>query len=241
MLNLAKIVKPWKEAGALNAQLAPYGFWDGHTLLTKSGDLAVMLRAGCVDYESLDSAGQEYAVRRMESAMKGFDPGFHIYQYLFKRSRPDIPFTNYGDPIVDMAVGQRRDYFAAKADRLYEIEIVYVLLLEGPPDGFSDCLRVQVVVLVGFHIRLHVLRRHQPGIVALIPQGASEAMGSPASFHPDQHRLARGRVKQELAPRKLFAEHNRARGAESNEVKSSLTQVDAKRCDLHDAISCQPR
>ena len=143
MLNLAKIVKPWKEAGALNAQLAPYGFWDGHTMLTKSGDLAVMLRAGCVDYESLDSAGQEYAVRRMESAMKGFDPGFHVYQCLFKRSRPDIPFANYGDPIVDMAVRQRRDYFAAKADRLYEIEIVYVLLLEGPQSktGFLAAMK----------------------------------------------------------------------------------------------------
>ena len=27
MLNIAKMLKPWKEAGSLNAQLNLYGFW----------------------------------------------------------------------------------------------------------------------------------------------------------------------------------------------------------------------
>ena len=132
MLNLAKIVKPWKEAGALSASLSLYGFWNERTLLTKSGDLGVVLRATGVDYESLDSGQQEYAVRRIESAMKSFDQGFHIYQYLFKRNRPAIPFAPHDDPIVDMVIGQRRDYFESKRDRLFEIEIFYVILLEGP-------------------------------------------------------------------------------------------------------------
>jgi type IV secretion system protein VirB4 len=44
-----------------------------------------------VDYESLDRAAQEYAVKRLEAALKAFGPGFHVYQYLFRSNRPDVP------------------------------------------------------------------------------------------------------------------------------------------------------
>ena len=77
MLNIARVLKPWKEAASLNAQINLYGFWDSTTFLTKSGDLGVVLRIEGVDYESLDSGEQEYAVRRLEAALKAFGPGFH--------------------------------------------------------------------------------------------------------------------------------------------------------------------
>src|SRR5450631_1871505 len=85
-----------------------------------------------VDYESLDRAEQEYAVKRLEAALKAFSPGFHIYQYLFKSNRPDIPFAKYGDPIVDAAIDQRRQFFEEKRDHLYQVEIFYAIVLEGP-------------------------------------------------------------------------------------------------------------
>ena len=68
----------------------------------------MVLQVQGVDYESLDTAGQEYAVKRLESALKAFGQGFHVYQYLFKANRPEIPFANYDDPIVEAAVEQRR-------------------------------------------------------------------------------------------------------------------------------------
>ena len=37
----------------------------------------------------------------------------------------------YDDPVVEAAVDQRRRFFAAKRDCLYQIEIFYVVLLEG--------------------------------------------------------------------------------------------------------------
>ena len=84
-----------------------------------------------VDYESLDRAAQEYAVKRLEAALKAFGPGFHVYQYLFKSNRPDIPFAHYDDPVVEAAIEQRRQFFEAKKDRLYQIEIFYAIVLEG--------------------------------------------------------------------------------------------------------------
>src|ERR1700678_3489823 len=131
MLRLDKVIKPWKESAALNDHINLYGFWNETAFLTKSGDLGMVLSVSGVDYESLDRSEQEYAVKRLESALKAFGPGFHIYQYLFKSNRPDIPFAHYDDPIVEAAVEQRRKFFEAKRDHLYQVEIFYCILLEG--------------------------------------------------------------------------------------------------------------
>ncbi len=131
MLRLDKVIKPWKESAALNDHINLYGFWNETAFLTKSGDLGMVLRIPGVDYESLDRSQQEYAVKRLEAALKAFGPGFHVYQYLFKSNRPDIPFATYDDPIVAAAIDQRRKFFEAKRDHLYQVEIFYCILLEG--------------------------------------------------------------------------------------------------------------
>ena len=131
MLNLARVIKPWKEADALSAHINLYGFWTETTFLTKSGDLGMVLSVAGVDYESLDNDEQQYAVKRLESALKSFGEGFHVYQYLFKTNRPEIPFATYDDELIDAAIDQRRQFFESKRDRLYGIEIFYVIVLEG--------------------------------------------------------------------------------------------------------------
>jgi type IV secretion/conjugal transfer VirB4 family ATPase len=131
MLRLDKAIKPWKEAACLNDHINLYGFWNETAFLTKSGDLGMVLRVPGVDYESLDHAEQEYAVKRLEAALKNFDPDFHVYQYLFKSNRPEIPFAHYDDAVVDAAIDQRRQLFEAKRDHLYQVEIFYCIVLEG--------------------------------------------------------------------------------------------------------------
>ena len=131
MLRLDKVIKPWKEAAALSDHISLYGFWNETAFLTKSGDLGMVLSVTGVDYESLDHAGQEYAVKRLEAALKAFGPGFHVYQYLFKSNRPEIPFADYDNPVVQEAVDYRHQFFEEKANNLYEIEIYYCILLEG--------------------------------------------------------------------------------------------------------------
>jgi type IV secretion system protein VirB4 len=131
MLNLQKIIKPWHESGALNANINLYGFIEEDVFLTKTGDLGMVLNVPGADYECLDSEQQQYAVRRVETAFKAFGEGFHIYQFLLKTNRPEIPFASYGNEVIDAAIKQRRDYFESKRDHLYRIEIFYVVLLEG--------------------------------------------------------------------------------------------------------------
>ncbi len=131
MLRLDKVIKAWTESAALNDHINLYGFWNDTTFLTKSGDVGIILTVPGVDYESLDRAEQEYAVKRLEAALKALGRGFHVYQYLFKSNCPDIPFATYDDPIVAAAIDQRRKFFEAKRDHLYQVEIFYCILLEG--------------------------------------------------------------------------------------------------------------
>ena len=131
MLRLDKIIKPWKEAASLNDNISLYGFWNETVFLTKSGDVGMVFGVSGVDYESLDSASQEYAVKRLEAAFKSFGPGFRVYQYLFKSNRPEIPFESYDDPVVQTEVNHRREFFDAKRDHLYRVEIFYCVLLHG--------------------------------------------------------------------------------------------------------------
>ncbi|ACO33714.1 MULTISPECIES: type IV secretion system DNA-binding domain-containing protein [Acidobacterium] len=139
MLRFDKIIKPWRDAAAFGDYLNLYGFWNETAFLTKSGDPGMVLRVTGVDYESLDYGEQEYAVKRLEAALKNFGPGFHVYQYLFKTNKPEIPFAEYDDAIVQAGQERRREHFLKKADHLFEIEIYYAILLEGARSktGFS--------------------------------------------------------------------------------------------------------
>jgi len=125
------ITKDWKEAGSFPAQVNLYGFWDEHCFLTKSGDLGSVLKIGGVDYESLDNAGRDYTVKRLEAAFSSLDERTRLYQILFKRNRPAIPHAEYDNPLVRASVEQRNAFLQSKADRLYSIEIYWVVMIDG--------------------------------------------------------------------------------------------------------------
>jgi len=63
-----------KESAALNAHINLCGFWNETAFLTKSGDVGMILSIPGVDYECLDRSQQEYAVKRLEAALKAFGP-----------------------------------------------------------------------------------------------------------------------------------------------------------------------
>jgi hypothetical protein len=146
MLRLDKVIKPWKESAALNDHINLYGFWNETAFLTKSGDVGMVLRVSGVDYESLDHSEQEYAAKRLEAALKAFGPGFHLYQYLFKSNRPEIPFATYEDPVVEAAIDQRRQFFEAKRDRLYQVEIFYTSFTLQDISSTSDSPDLKVII-----------------------------------------------------------------------------------------------
>ena len=133
MLNLSRVIRQWKEADALSFHINLYGSWTETAFLTESGDLGMAVSVTGVDNESLDNEEQQYAVERLESALKFFGEGFHVYQYLFENNRLDIPFARYDGELIDAAIDQRRQHFESKRDCVYEVEFFYVIVLEGAP------------------------------------------------------------------------------------------------------------
>jgi type IV secretory pathway VirB4 component len=131
VFKVDQITKDWKEAGSFPEQINLYGFWDEDCFLTKSGDLGRVLKIGGVDYESLDHAGRDYAVKRLEAAFRALDENTRLYQILFKRNHPVIPHTEYDNPLVKAAVEQRSAFLKSKSDRLYSIEIFWVVMIDG--------------------------------------------------------------------------------------------------------------
>ncbi len=131
MLRLKGIFKNYTEAGSFNEQVNLYGFIDEHVFLTKTGDLGLILEVRGVDYECLDEASIDGLTKRLESALRLFDENYRVYQYLFKRNNPTIPYKLYGSPIVDTAIQNRIAYLATKADTLFSLSIYYVILFEG--------------------------------------------------------------------------------------------------------------
>src|SRR5690349_23431957 len=131
MLRLKRIFKNYDETGSFNEQVNLYGFIDEHVFLTKTGDLGVILEVRGVDYECLDDASIDGLTKRLESALRLFDENYRVYQYLFKRNNPTIPYKLYGSPIVDTAIKNRIAYLATKADKLFSLSIYYVILFEG--------------------------------------------------------------------------------------------------------------
>jgi type IV secretion/conjugal transfer VirB4 family ATPase len=131
MLRLARIVKNYEEAGALNGQINLYGFLSDQVFLTKSGELGVILEVRGVDYECLDGSSIDALSKRLESAFRLFDENYRIYQYLFKRNNPGIPYKLYGNAIVDAAILNRIRYLESKSDKLFSLSLYYVVLFAG--------------------------------------------------------------------------------------------------------------
>ncbi len=131
MLRTDHITKDREEAGSFQAQINLYGFWDEHCFLTKSGDLGTVLKIGGIDYESLDHTRRDHAVQRLEAAFRSLDGRSRLYQILFKRNRPAIPHAEYESPLVRAAVEGRIAFLQSRADRLYSIEIFWVVMIDG--------------------------------------------------------------------------------------------------------------
>jgi type IV secretion/conjugal transfer VirB4 family ATPase len=131
MVRINRILKDHREAGAVHALLALWGFVDGRTFLTKAGALGVVYRLEGADYECLDHADRRAIAHRFEHALRQLNESFRVYQYLLKRPARLQAGGAHDHPVVQAALQSRAAYFAAKADELFELNLYLVVLYEG--------------------------------------------------------------------------------------------------------------
>jgi type IV secretion system protein TrbE len=131
VLKVSRILKDYRETGALSRLIALWGFVDDTTFLTKSGSVGVVFRLQGVDDECLDHADRQRVAHDFEQALRQLDDRVRVYQYLIKQPATLTAPPTPEHPIVAEAVARRAAYLEAKAGELYTTHLYLVLLLEG--------------------------------------------------------------------------------------------------------------
>ena len=97
---------------------------------------------------------------------------------------------------------------------------------------FADGTRVVVVVFVPAHVRLDVLRRNQPHLVAQLPQLTRPVMRTRTPLHPHHTRRHVRKVRSDLPAPEDLALENLSVAVAAHDVKCVLCQVQTYRRNL---------
>ena len=72
-MKMRRILRDYQDAGSVNSLLALWGFVDDETFLTKAGDVGLVYRVACADYECLEHTQRRDIVHRFEAALRPLD------------------------------------------------------------------------------------------------------------------------------------------------------------------------
>src|SRR6516164_4248526 len=171
------------------------------------------------------------------------DSGERLFDMAAALRYGDAALQQHASNLVDHRSPAHHPPLAQSVQRR-QVELVIALdgykAHPGTGHSLSTGFGIDVVVLVGLHIWLYVLGRHQARIVPLLPQSSAQKMRASASLHADQ---ARGKVRREakqLSPRTLLANHNFSPCVNTYKVKHRLPQVDTDGANFHGTLPVSP-
>ena len=132
MVRLGRILRDYRDTGAINGLLALWGFVDETTFLTKAGHVGVVYRLQGIDYEGLTHGQRGVLVHRFEAALRLLDERCRLYQYLIKRQADPFTAAECPQPVANEAIQRRCGYLNDRRSELYICELFLVLLYEAP-------------------------------------------------------------------------------------------------------------
>ncbi len=141
-MNVARLLRDYSDAGAVNSLLAPWGFVDDETFLTKAGHLGVVYGVRGVDGEALPHPQRRTLTHRFEAALRLLDEHCRVYQYLIKQTAPPFVAERCAQPIANDAIQRRVQYLNGRRSELSQVDLCLVLLYEAPvPSRRSTALQ----------------------------------------------------------------------------------------------------
>lgn len=130
MMRLDRILRDYADAGAINAQIALWGFVDEQTFLTKAGHVGLVYRLRGPDVEGYTHEQRRSIVHQMESALRLLDTRCRLYQYVLKQRVAPFVAEPCERPIAREACVRRADFLNAHRDRLFTLDHFLVLMYE---------------------------------------------------------------------------------------------------------------
>jgi type IV secretion/conjugal transfer VirB4 family ATPase len=131
-MHVGRLLRDYTDAGAVNSLLAPWGFVDDETFLTKAGHLGVVYSVRGVDGEALPHPQRRTLTHRFEAALRLLDEHCRVYQYLIKQTAPPFVAERCAQPVAHDAIQRRVEYLNDRRGALSQVELFLVLLYESP-------------------------------------------------------------------------------------------------------------
>ena len=132
MMRMSRILRDYTEAGAVNAQIALWGFVDDHTFLTKAGHVGLVYRMRGQDAEGLTHDQRRMLVHAMEAALRLLDDRCQVYQYVLKTEAAPFITAPCVRPIAQEALARRADFLNSRRSGLFTVDHYLVLIYEPP-------------------------------------------------------------------------------------------------------------
>jgi type IV secretion system protein VirB4 len=131
MTKLTRLLKDYRESGALNSLVSVHAALDEPVFLTKGGELVAFLAVRGQDAECLDESQRDTVARRFQSALRIFDENFRLYQYLIKSDQPVMAPEAPANPILQEAMENRLEYFRDKQAALFSFDAYLAVVYGG--------------------------------------------------------------------------------------------------------------
>jgi type IV secretory pathway VirB4 component len=129
MINLYQQASEYLNAGATNETIGLHSWFDDYIFLTKDQQLGGVIYCPGIDFEGKEPAELDALARRFEAALRTFTEDHRIYQYLIKTNAPVITGTVHPNEIVTQATTNRLNFFRAKADKLFKVDVFLIITI----------------------------------------------------------------------------------------------------------------
>jgi len=130
MIRLDRIVRDYREAGALNELIALWGFVDDSTFMTKAGDVGVVFSMSGPDATGLTHEQRQRMTHQVESALRLLNERVRVYQYFIKEQAKPFAPAKSGRAVAAEAFERRTSYLNGRRSQLFTVTQYLVLLLE---------------------------------------------------------------------------------------------------------------
>ena len=146
MIRVDRIFRDYRESGALNEQLAIWGFVDDATFLTKAGDVGLVFEMKGPDPTAMTHEERQRTTHQFESALRLLNERVRVYQYFIKQQVKPFSAAEASRAVATESFQRRAAYLNDRRSRLFTINQYLVLVLEhdrlrGVHRSFRDLLK----------------------------------------------------------------------------------------------------
>lgn len=131
MIRLDRILRDYRDSGAINSLIALWGFVDDHTFVTKAGDVGLAFEMRGPDAEALTPEHRQRHTHQFESALRLLNENVRVYQYLVKTRAPLFEPPDCAQGVARESFRRRAAYLNERRSELFHTRQFLVLVLEN--------------------------------------------------------------------------------------------------------------